>query len=287
MASPDAAAPSDDSSEKKVFQRLELLLADEFGLSRFKRAMATQFIKKVFGDGGAAQFPCVREWLRQKLTFASGVARHITPISPWQRGCPQIMPRLRASAFWDTALFPWIAEVEAAFPRIRAELLSLRDAARSGFQPYRAPAWASKRRADDGIGSLSHEGGNWNVLYLELHNIDFSANRDKCPVTSALMSKIPRAYGHTFFSAMAPGTHITPHHGPTNKKLRCHLPLVVPNGARAAVANHGGDGNEEVVGSGCRLCVGDEQVEPVEGKCYIFDDSLRHEAHNANPHGSR
>ena len=204
------------------------------------------------------------EWLRQKLTFASGVARQIKPISPWQRGCPQIMPLLRASAFWDTSLFPWVTDVEAAFPQIRAELLSLRDAARSGFQPYRAPAWASKRRADDGIGSVSHEGGNWNVLYLELHNIDFSTNRERCPVTSALMSKIPRAYGHAFFSAMAPGTHITPHHGPTNKKLRCHLPLVVPS---AIDPRHDADlpieAGTRVTGNGRRLCVGDDCVEPV------------------------
>ena len=140
---------------------------------------------------------------------------------------------------------------------------SLRDAARSGFQPYRAPAWASKRRADDGIGSVSHEGGNWNVLYLELHNIDFSTNRERCPVTSALMSKIPRAYGHAFFSAMAPGTHITPHHGPTNKSC-CHLLLVVPS---AIDARQGADLPSEagtrVTGNGCRLCVGDDYAEPV------------------------
>ena len=47
-------------------------------------------------------------------------------------------------------------------------------------------------------------------------------------VCGCLFERIPGAYGHAFFSALAPGTHVTPHHGPTNKKLRLHLPLVIP-----------------------------------------------------------
>lgn len=60
---------------------------------------------------------------------------------------------------------------------------------------------------------------------------------------------------------MVPGTHITPHNGPTSKKLRVHLPLVGTQGAS--------------------MRVGDETRELEEGKCIIFDDSFNHEAwHN-------
>jgi hypothetical protein len=59
-----------------------------------------------------------------------------------------------------------------------------------------------------------------------------------CPGTTALLQSIgPRLYGHAFFSALAPGTHITKHHGPTNKKLRLHLPLVGTDGSRLRVAD--------------------------------------------------
>mmetsp|Transcript_11512 Transcript_11512/g.17351 ORF Transcript_11512/g.17351 Transcript_11512/m.17351 type:complete len:106 (+) Transcript_11512:666-983(+) len=57
---------------------------------------------------------------------------------------------------------------------------------------------------------------------------------------------------------MTPGTHITPHNGPTGKKLRVHLPLVGTKGAR--------------------MRVGDELRHLEEGKCIIFDDSYNHEA---------
>lgn len=74
---------------------------------------------------------------------------------------------------------------------------------------------------------------------------------------------MPRTYLHCFFSALTPGTHITPHNGPTGKKLRLHLPLVgVP---------------------GARMRVGDETVELRQDECIIFDDSFNHEAWHEGP----
>lgn len=99
--------------------------------------------------------------------------------------------------------------------------------------------------------------------------MDFEANRALCPKTVALIDSIGDHYDHAFFSALAPNTHIKKHNGPTNKKLRCHLPLVVPpNGS-------------------CRLRVGDEIIHAKEGKCFIFDDSFEHEAWNEDPTHSR
>ena len=65
------------------------------------------------------------------------------------------------------------------------------------------------------------------------------------------------------FSALTPGTHITHHNGPTNKKLRCHLPLTGCNGAK--------------------LRVGDQYTNPTEKKLFVMDDSFEHEAwHNGD-----
>lgn len=75
---------------------------------------------------------------------------------------------------------------------------------------------------------------------------------------------VSRNYEHVFFSALAPATHVRPHHGPTNKKLRCQLPLIVPSG----------NGNR------CWLRVHDQVVHLEEGKCIVFDDSFEHEAIN-------
>jgi len=75
---------------------------------------------------------------------------------------------------------------------------------------------------------------------------------------------VQRHYHHAFFSALAPDSHITAHYGPTNKKLRCHLPLHVGTG-------------------GAWLRVGAQRRAFQEGKCLVFDDSHEHEAANDDP----
>lgn len=56
---------------------------------------------------------------------------------------------------------------------------------------------------------------------------------------------------------MEPGTHIYPHTGPTNCRLRAHLGLVVPDGVRLRIA--------------------EEVLKWKEGKIFIIDDSFEHE----------
>ena len=97
------------------------------------------------------------------------------------------------------------------------------------------------------------------MFYLFLHDIKFEENCAKVPRTIEILREvIPRNYFHCFFSALTPGSHITPHNGPTGKKLRVHLPLLATEGAR--------------------MRVGDEVKELVQDECIIFDDSFNHEA---------
>jgi aspartyl/asparaginyl beta-hydroxylase (cupin superfamily) len=72
--------------------------------------------------------------------------------------------------------------------------------------------------------------------------------------------RIKRRSPMALISILKPGTHIPPHTGMLNTRLICHIPLVVP--------------------PGCRLRVGCETREVVEGKAMIFDDSIEHEAWN-------
>jgi aspartyl/asparaginyl beta-hydroxylase (cupin superfamily) len=74
---------------------------------------------------------------------------------------------------------------------------------------------------------------------------------------------IPRIKGRSpmaLISILRPGTHIPPHNGMLNHRLICHVPLIVPDG--------------------CRLRVGAETREVVEGQAMIFDDTIEHEAWN-------
>ena len=107
-----------------------------------------------------------------------------------------------------------------------------------GFQPYRGPSWISNRKAKDGVGNESIDSGQWNVFYLELHNMKFDKNCEKVPKTMEMIQKyIPNPYHHAFFSALTTNSHIMAHYGPTNKKLRFHLPLIGVKGSRMRVGD--------------------------------------------------
>ena len=47
--------------------------------------------------------------------------------TPEQKGCPNMIPGLRARHFWDPAQFQWTELLEQNFPRIRAEFQKLKD----------------------------------------------------------------------------------------------------------------------------------------------------------------
>ncbi|RHY34694.1 hypothetical protein DYB32_000723 [Aphanomyces invadans] len=241
-------------------------LTEEWGLTPLGQNIAFLWLSKAATDD-TGNLTRLRQWTLMELNKQ----RRPLNISPWQYGCPNLLPGLTSRPVWQEEMrttFPWIRALEAAFPQIRDELLALKNDP-STFHPYRAPSWAGVKQAADGIGSISHDAGDWNVFYLYLHDVDYAANRRRCPVTTSVLESIGGNYEHAFFSAMAPQTHITKHHGPTNKKLRCHLPLVVPSP------------------DCCRLRVGDDIVSVHEGECFVFDDSFEHEAWNDHKSKSR
>ena len=64
------------------------------------------------------------------------------------------------------------------------------------------------------------------------------------------------------FSLLRPGARIPPHNGFVNTRLICHLPLIVPES--------------------CGLRVGNDTRALVEGKAWLFDDTIEHEAWNGS-----
>jgi hypothetical protein len=158
----------------------------------------------------------------------------------------EFYPGLDTREIHDGARFPWVAELEAAFPLIREEFARLVDGG-AGFSPvYREQTSA----------------GEWAASFLWSFGQRVEDVCRRCPETARLLSAIPGVaeFGTTLYSALAPHTHIAPHYGLTNAKLRCQLPLRVPGR--------------------CRLKVGEHEVEQREGRCIVFDDSFLHSAWN-------
>jgi tetratricopeptide (TPR) repeat protein len=107
--------------------------------------------------------------------------------------------------------------------------------------------------------------GQWRIFHFYERGKKHQANCARCPVITEIIERHDEAIrapgGLIYISRMVPGTHIVPHIGPTNLRLRSHLGIHVPEGD-------------------CRLRVGGETRGWVQGECIVFDDTFEHEAWN-------
>lgn len=143
--------------------------------------------------------------------------------------------------FFETSGFPFVEELEASTAEIRAEFERL--------DPAKFTAWPEKFLYEN----------RWDVFGLYAFGRRLSGNCGLCAGTTAAVERVPGMVT-AGFSWLAAGTHIKPHRGYTDSVLRCHLPLIVPDG--------------------CALRVGGETRGWEEGRCMIFDDTVEHEAWN-------
>lgn len=171
------------------------------------------------------------------------------------------IPRLPAIPFYDRSQFPWLHVLESRTDEIRAELLAALQSQRDQFSPYIA------YRPGDPVNQwreLNHS-MKWSAFHLWRGGVPVQENLQRCPVTAQALTSIPGAdigglCPNAMFSALAPKTHIPPHHGETNARLVAHLPLIVP--------------------PRCWLRVGYEKREWHVGEVMVFDDTIEHEALN-------
>lgn len=181
---------------------------------------------------------------------------------PYHSHCNQLhVPRLPAITFYDDALFPWMAELESRTDAIKAELQEMLASKGEDFVPY------IQYRPGDPVNQwdkLNHS-RNWSGFHLYAHGEPVREHLSQCPRTADALAlvdavEIAGLCPNAMFSALAPGAHIPPHTGETNARLVVHLPLVVPEG--------------------CSYRVGYDWRQWREGKCWVFDDTLEHEARN-------
>lgn len=168
-------------------------------------------------------------------------------------GLPQIY-------FCDRAQFSWLDELEAATSDIRSELQEvLQDS--SVFHPY---VQAEKNRPVVKPSAMLNN-SDWSALYLWKNGEEIKENTSRFPKTMEALSRIeltaiPNRAPTVLFSLLKSGAKIPPHTGVLNTRLIGHLPIIVP--------------------AKCGLRVGSEIREWEEGKAWLFDDTIEHEAWN-------
>ncbi|KAM9626606.1 aspartyl/asparaginyl beta-hydroxylase isoform 1-T1 [Trichechus inunguis] len=169
--------------------------------------------------------------------------------SVWQRSLYNVKG-LKAQPWWtskETGYTELVKSLERNWKLIRDEGLEVMDKARGLFLPE-----------DENL----REKGDWSQFTLWQQG---RKNENACkgaPKTCALLEKFPEATGcrrgQIKYSVMHPGTHVWPHTGPTNCRLRMHLGLVIPK-------------------EGCKIRCANKTKTWEEGKVLIFDDSFEHE----------
>jgi aspartate beta-hydroxylase len=174
-------------------------------------------------------------------------------------------PALPAIEFYDNSDFSWIDRLQAATEEIRAELLALLNTHEAdnteGFRPYvRHPAGVPLNQWRD-----LNFSPRWSAYFLWEDGKRIDEHCARCPKTAALAESMPLAHipGYApavFFSTLKPHTRIPSHTGVTNIRLIVHLPLIVPEK--------------------CFFRVGGDTREVQEGKAWVFDDTMEHEAWN-------
>lgn len=105
--------------------------------------------------------------------------------------------------------------------------------------------------------------GAWNVfgIYDFPNGNPLESGIEACPDTAKIVSNAIPRHGAVGFSVLRAGTQIKPHVGYKGNYLRCHLPLIVPEGD-------------------CGIAVNNQPVNWSFGKTLIFDDRYEHSAWN-------
>ena len=160
--------------------------------------------------------------------------------------------RVGDTPVYDGKLFSWIAQLEARWPEIRAEVDSLL-AREEGIPPLAEISPDHRRIAPP---------GKWKSFFLWGYGYRNAENIARCPKTAAAVAGIP-GLNSAFFSILAPGAHIPRHRGVTKAILTAHLGLVVPARREA-----------------CRMQVDDQMLLWEERRTLVFDDTFHHEVWN-------
>lgn len=170
-------------------------------------------------------------------------------------------PELAPVQFFERKAFPFLDAVETAFADIRAELAAV-DQSAGVFEPY---VKSDPHRPPSNQLGLA-DNPSWSAYFL-MKDGARTPGADRCPKTMASLAgapltEIPNRAPGVLFSRLTPGARIPPHNGMINARLICHLPLLVP-------------GN-------CLFRVGNETRAWAEGKAWVFDDTIEHEAWNGS-----
>ncbi|KAJ1483404.1 Aspartyl/Asparaginyl beta-hydroxylase-domain-containing protein [Baffinella frigidus] len=222
-----------DEEQDPFWQLIGPLLQTEFPPSEIERVMG--FIKY-----STKQLPLPDDIVLDKW-------RPHEDIHAFMAGIP-------ATQFRDTSNVPFIQELEANYEAIALEFEALVKDPRASFQS---------------VTSMNYDSG-WKtlVLYFNGHRIE-GFPYETCPITTAILDKVPVAGRIAGFNRQKPNSGIPLHSDGNNMWLTCQMGIKVPKGQKAWIR------------------VGDETRRWTEGKCLLYDTTFEHETFNESEEEER
>jgi len=189
---------------------------------------------------------------KQQIPPKEYVPRPISALINWVETLNAKYSLVGNPPVYDKGIFPWVAEVEREWTKIRAEL--------DQIMQFREELPSFHEIMSD-VKTITQD-KHWKTFFLAGYGLESKENSKRCPETTRILRKIP-GMKTAFFSILSPGKHIPPHRGPYNGVLRYHLGLIVPEPKEK-----------------CRIRVGNEIRHWSEGESLIFDDTYEHEVWN-------
>jgi beta-hydroxylase len=147
----------------------------------------------------------VRVGAKRKRAKRRGARRPLKALVRWAEGLNRRYARHGDVAVFDDATFPWVAEVEAGWRPIRAELdrLLARQEELPAFQEVVGDAARLTRDR------------HWKTVFLLGYGVRFRRTIAECPETWRILRKVP-GLRTAMFSILEPGKHIPAHRDPYN-----------------------------------------------------------------------
>ena len=172
--------------------------------------------------------------------------------------CHSYLPGLSIQPFWDPNDFDWANYLKTKYPEIRKEFLAV-NADMQRLQQEGNNIWAGALTED-----AASYGEGWKTLVLMNRGIWDQENVNLFPNTAKAVHKSGVPATEVFFASMKGPSEIKKHTDFTNFVLTSHLALDIP---------YSGENK-------CRLSVGDNTQEWINGNVLVFDTSIMHDAVN-------
>jgi hypothetical protein len=172
--------------------------------------------------------------------------------------CHSYVPGLQITPFWDPKEFEWAEYLESKYPQLRKEFLAVNKDMQN-LKEQGNNIWAGALTDD-----AAAYGQGWTTLVLMNRGRWDPVNVNLFPKTAKAVYESGVPATEVFFAKLDGPSDIKKHTDFTNFVLTSHLALDIP---------YSGENK-------CRISVGDETNEWINGNVMVFDTSLLHDAVN-------